>query len=262
MLIPVFTITILSLLYNVHFFIRRKREDRCMLSEEEIMQLRAAREPVAFEERSEETVEVKQKKRLFGRLRKRCKGKNENNHRIDENETNHQETVCNSSTRSRHKEESIELKEIQGIPSVADSKTTKKNDDTVHAPTDEDRRPTVSEPPRTGKFLPNHRRRKWLNGACPFKRNPETSQSGHVQDTKFRQSQRRKKRRFCIWVFKHISVASGCGASKECRFLHNDWRRNWRHGTCSSGYTLQFYSSGTPEDCKFFRSLWRNWWRK
>ena len=117
------------------------------------MQLRAAREPVAFEERSEETVEVKKKKRLFGRLRKRCKGKNENNHRIDENETNHQESVCNSSTRGRHKEESIELKEIQGIPSVADSKTTKKNDDTEHAPTDEDRRPAVSEPPRISNFF-------------------------------------------------------------------------------------------------------------
>ena len=77
---PVFAFTILSLLYNVHFFIRRKRQDRWMLSEEEIMQLRAAQEPVAFEERREETVEVKKKKGLFGRLRKRWKGKNENNH--------------------------------------------------------------------------------------------------------------------------------------------------------------------------------------
>ena len=124
-----------------------------MLSEEEIMQLRAAQEPVAFEERREETVEVKKKKGLFGRLRKRWKGKNENNHQIEENETNHQETVCDSSTRGRHKEESIEMKEIQCISSVADIKTTEKIDDTVLTPTDEDRRPAVQEPPRIVDFF-------------------------------------------------------------------------------------------------------------
>lgn len=118
-----------------------------MLSEEEAMQLRAA-----FEERSEETVEIKKKKRLFGRLRKRRKGKNENNHQVEENEKNHQVTVCDSNTRGRHKEESIEMKEIQDIPSVADMKTTEKNGDTVHASSDEDRRPAIPEHPRLGDF--------------------------------------------------------------------------------------------------------------
>ena len=121
--------------------------DRLVLSEEEAMQLRAA-----FEERSEETVEIKKKKRLFGRLRKRQKGKNENDHHIEENEKNHPETVCDSNTRGRHKEESIEMKEIQDIPSVAVIKTVEKNGDTVHAHLDEDRRPAVTEPPRFGDF--------------------------------------------------------------------------------------------------------------
>lgn len=147
MLMPLLTITIFSLLYNVHFFIRRKREDRWVLSEEEAMQLR-----VAFEERSEETVEIKKKKRLFGRLRKRRKGKNENNHQVEENEKNHQVTVCDSNTRGRHKEESIEMKEIQDIPSVADMKTAEKNGDTLHASSDEDRRPAIPEHPRLGDF--------------------------------------------------------------------------------------------------------------
>ena len=147
MLMPLLTITIFSLLYNVHFFIRRKREDRWVLSEEEAMQLRAA-----FEERSEEPVEIKKKKRLFGRLRKRRKGKNGNNHQVEENEKNHQVTVCDSNTRGRHKEESIEMKEIQDIPSVADMKTAEKNGDTVHASSDGDRRPAVPEHPRLGDF--------------------------------------------------------------------------------------------------------------
>ena len=51
-----------------------------MLSEEEIMQLQEAQESVAFEERTEEPVEVKKKKPLLGRLRKR---RREHDHNID-----------------------------------------------------------------------------------------------------------------------------------------------------------------------------------
>ena len=120
-----------------------------MLSEEEIMQLQEAQESVAFEERTEEPVEVKKKKPLLGRLRKR---RREHDHNIDENEKTHQEIVCDSDTHGRHKEESIEMKEIQDIPSVADIKTAEKNGDTVHASSDEDRRPAVPEHPRLGDF--------------------------------------------------------------------------------------------------------------
>ena len=121
-----------------------------MLSEEEIMQLQEAQESVAFEERTEEPVEVKKKKPLLGRLRKR---RRENDHNIDENEKTHQEIICDSDTHGRHKEESIEMDEIPDIPSVADIKAAEKNDVTVHAPSDEDRRPVVSEPPRIAEFF-------------------------------------------------------------------------------------------------------------
>ena len=121
-----------------------------MLSEEEIIQLQEAQESVAFEEGTEEPVEVKKKKPLFGRLRKR---RRQNDHNIDENEINHQEIVCDSDTHGKPKAESIEMEEIQDIPSVADIKTAEKNNDTVHALSDEDRRPVVSEPPRIADFF-------------------------------------------------------------------------------------------------------------
>lgn len=149
-LMPVLAIVVVSLLLNIHFFVRWKRRDRLMLSEEEIMQLQEAQESVAFEERTEEPVEVKKKKPLLGRLRKR---RRENDHNIDENEKTHQEIVCDSDTHGRHKEESIEMDEIPDIPSVADIKAAEKNDVIVHAPSDEDRRPVVSEPPRIVDFF-------------------------------------------------------------------------------------------------------------
>ena len=116
------------------------------------MQLQLAQEPVGFEVRTEEPVEVKKKKPLLGRLRKRRRGKNENDHYLEELEKNHQETVCDSDTHGRHKEEAIEMEEIQDIPSVADIKAAEKNDVIVHAPADEHRRPGVSEPPRMADF--------------------------------------------------------------------------------------------------------------
>ena len=149
---PVLAIVVVSLLLNIHFFIRWKRRDRWLLTEEEIRQLQEAQEHVPFEERSEESVEVRKKKPLFGRLRKR---RRENDHNIDENEKNHQETVRGSDTHGRHKEESVEMEEIQDIPSVADIKAAEKNDDAVHGPSDEDRRPVASEPPRIADFFHN-----------------------------------------------------------------------------------------------------------
>ena len=115
---PVFAIVVLSILLNIHFFIRWKRRDR-FLSGVEIMQLQEAQDPDGFEERTEEP--------LLGRLRKRRRGKNEG--------------------------EAIEMMEIQYIPIVAEIKAAEKNDDIVHAPADEDRRPAVSEPPRIVDFF-------------------------------------------------------------------------------------------------------------
>jgi len=152
-LMPVLAIVVVSLLLNIHFFIRWKRRNRMELSEEEIMQLQAALEPVAFDERTEEPVEVKKKTPLLGRLRKRRRGKNENDHHLEENEKNHPETVCDSDSHGRHREEPIEMEDIQDIPSVADIKAAEKNDDTAPAPSDEDRRPAVLEPPRMADFF-------------------------------------------------------------------------------------------------------------
>ena len=114
------------------------------------MELQEAQEHVAIEGRIEEPVEVRKKEPLFGRLRKR---RRENDHNMDENKKNHQETVCDSDIHGRHKAESIEMEEIQDIPSVADIKAAEKNDVIVHAPSDEDRRPVVSEPPRIADFF-------------------------------------------------------------------------------------------------------------
>ena len=149
---PVLAIVVVSLLLNIHFFIRWKRRDRWE-EEEEIRQLQAVQEADAFEETTEEPVEVKEKKRLFGRLRKRRRGNNENDHHLEENEKNHPETVCDRDEHGRHKEQPIELVEIQNIPSVADIKAAEKNDGAVHAPSDADRRPAGPEPPRIADFF-------------------------------------------------------------------------------------------------------------
>jgi len=150
---PVLAIVIISLLLNIHFFIRWKKRDRMELSEEEIMRLQESQESVSFEESTEEPVEVERKKPLLGRLRKCRRGKYENDHHLEENKKNHQETVCGSDSHSRHKEELIEMEEIQYIPSVADIKAAEKNDDTAHASSDEDGRPPVREPPRIADFF-------------------------------------------------------------------------------------------------------------
>ena len=153
-LMPVLAIVVVSLLLNIHFFIRWKRRDRWMLSEEDIMQLQMAQEPVPFEERTEEQVEIKKKKPLVGRLRKRRREKYENDHNIEENEKNHQEIVCDSDTHDKHLEEPIEMKEIADIPSVADIKAADgENEETAAALSDAALRPAVAEPPRIADFF-------------------------------------------------------------------------------------------------------------
>lgn len=151
-LMPVLAVVVVSLLLNIHFFIRWKRRDRWVLSEEDIMQLQMAQEPIPFEERTEERVEMK-KKPLFGRLRKRRREKYENDH-VEENEKNHQEIVYDSDIHGKHEVENIEMEEIADIPSVADIKAADdEKDETASAPSSAARRPAVAEPPRIADFF-------------------------------------------------------------------------------------------------------------
>ena len=150
---PVLAIVVVSLLLNIHFFVRWKRRDRWLLSEEEIMQLQEAQEPFPSEESTDEPVEVKKKKPLFGRLRKRRREKYENDDHIEENEKNSQGTVCDSDARGKHKEEPIEMVEIQDIPSVADIKAAEGDDDTAQVHLDVVHRPVEAETPRIADFF-------------------------------------------------------------------------------------------------------------
>lgn len=152
-LMPVLAIVVVSVLLNIHFFVRWKRRDRWLLSEEEIMQLQEAQEPFPSEERTDEPVEVNKKKPLFGRLRKRRGEKYENDDHIEENEKNSQGTVCDSDARGKHKEELIEMVEMQDIPSVADIKAAEEDDDTAQVHLDVVRRPVEAETPRIADFF-------------------------------------------------------------------------------------------------------------
>ena len=152
-LMPVLAIVVVSLLLNIHFFVRWKRRDRLVLSEEEIMQLQLAQEQFPSEERTEELVEVKKKKPLFGRLRKRRRENYENDDHVENNEKNHQEVVCESDTHGKRKEESIEMVEITDIPSVADIKAAEEDGYTVDVHLDVSRRPAEAETPRIADFF-------------------------------------------------------------------------------------------------------------
>ena len=144
-LMPVLAIVIFSLLLNIHFFVRWKRRDRWVPSEEEIMQLLEAEEPFQSVDSTGEPVEVNKKKLLFRRLRRE---KYENDDHIQENGKNSQGTVCDSDARGKHKEELIEMIQIQIIPSVANIKAAEED---VHL--DEVRRPAEEEVPRIADFF-------------------------------------------------------------------------------------------------------------
>ena len=111
------------------------------------MQLLEAQEPFPSEESTGEPVEVK-KNKLFRRLRKRRREKYENDDHIEENEKNRQGTVCQRDPRGKHKEELIEMIQIQVIPSVANIKAAEED---VHL--DVVLRPTEEEIPRTTDFF-------------------------------------------------------------------------------------------------------------
>ncbi|KAL9951477.1 hypothetical protein ACROYT_G044143 [Oculina patagonica] len=153
-LMPVLAFAVVSLLLNIHFFVRWKRRDRWVFSEEDIMQLHLAQESIPVEEITDERVDIKQKKPFFGRLRKRRREDHETDQHMEENDRNHQEIVCESDTRGKRREEAIEMQEIQDIPSVAEIKAANKDND-ERAPTrsDEIRRPGVSETPSVSHFF-------------------------------------------------------------------------------------------------------------